>query len=325
MGAPHRKSEMPAELIPILLECTRVACPPMPCGCSRFPAQSADDVSTGHAGKLWEVEWLFPLQPALGKHLQHRRDQFRSIQAAESHKDSAGETVQIVGKHASAAVRTEVAIEALAGFSDIVERLRLAAEEREIIFRHTKERRRRATGGPFAVVAMAGRDKSRIRIELELHCPTSALCRVFLAHVIHLALRDKGLCYFAFLFRVSIRSLAAGPDEAGFWPVINCPSLTVWTPQFLTLEKMAPRRISSSSTRKGTTFVRPTSSSSPSVKPVTFLPSTSGLSPGVLTWRSAPGAWQTKATSLPAARKDSISLIEFLSSARSHIGPWPPG
>ena len=28
---------------------------------------------------------------------------------------------------------------------------------------------------------------------------------------------------------------------------------------------------------------------------------------------------------LPAARKDSISLIEFLSSARSHIGPWPPG
>src|SRR5262249_18420629 len=83
--------------------------------------------------------------------------------------------------------------------------------------------------------------------------------------------------------------------------------------------------ISSSSTRKGTTFVRPISSSSPSVKPVTFLPSTSGLSPGVLTWRSTPGAWQTKPTSLPAARKDSISLIEFLSSARSHIGPWPPG
>src|SRR5215471_1568735 len=113
----------------------------------------------GHAGKLWDVEWLFPLQPALGKHLQHRLDQFRSIQAAKSHKDSAGKAVQIVGKHASAAVRTEVAIEPLAGFSDIVERLRLAAGEREIIFWHTKENRRRATGCLFAVVAMAFRDK----------------------------------------------------------------------------------------------------------------------------------------------------------------------
>src|SRR5215471_3588237 len=83
-------------------------------------------------------------------------------------------------------------------------------------------------------------------------------------------------------------------------------------PQFLTLEKVAPRPISSSSTRKGTTFVKPISSSSPSVKPVTFLPSTSGFPFGVLTWRSAPGAWQTSATGLPAARKDSISLIEFL-------------
>src|SRR5213075_1612054 len=56
---------------------------------------------------------------------------------------------------------------------------------------------------------------------------------------------------------------------------------------------MAPRLISSSSTRKGTTFVNPTSSSSPLVKPVTVLPSTSSLPSGVLTWRSAPGAWQT--------------------------------
>ena len=33
--------------------------------------------------------------------------------------------------------------------------------------------------------------------------------------------------YFAFLFSVSIRSLAAGPDDAGFWPVISWPSATV--------------------------------------------------------------------------------------------------
>ena len=36
--------------------------------------------------------------------------------------------------------------------------------------------------------------------------------------------------------RVSIRTFAAGPDEAGFWPVIRMPSLIVRTPQFLTLE-----------------------------------------------------------------------------------------
>jgi hypothetical protein len=37
----------------------------------------------------------------------------------------------------------------------------------------------------------------------------------------------SGPDYFAFLFSVSIRSLAAGPDEAGFWPVISWPSATV--------------------------------------------------------------------------------------------------
>jgi hypothetical protein len=33
--------------------------------------------------------------------------------------------------------------------------------------------------------------------------------------------------YVAFLFSVSIRSLAPGPDDAGFWPVISWPSATV--------------------------------------------------------------------------------------------------
>jgi hypothetical protein len=54
-------------------------------------------------------------------------------------------------------------------------------------------------------------------------------------------------------------------------------------PQFFTLEKVAPRFISSSSTRKGTTFVGPTASSLPLVKPVTVLPSTKSLPDGVLT------------------------------------------
>ena len=38
------------------------------------------------------------------------------------------------------------------------------------------------------------------------------------------------------VFRALIRTLAAGPDEAGFWPVISNPSVTTWTPQFFTLE-----------------------------------------------------------------------------------------
>src|SRR5262249_7284825 len=125
--------------------------------------------------------------------------------------------------------------------------------------------------------------------------------------------------------RASIRTLAVGPDEAGFWPVISNPSVTMWTPQFLTLEKVAPRPSSSSSTRKGTTLVSPTSASSPLVNPVTCLPSTSGLPAAVFTCRRTPGAWQTSATGFPAARKDPISLMELGSSARSHIGPWPPG
>src|SRR6516162_8326678 len=72
-------------------------------------------------------------------------------------------------------------------------------------------------------------------------------------------------------------------------------------------------------------LVLDTSSSSPSVNPVTFLPSTSGFPAAVFTWRRTPGAWQTSATGFPAARNDSISLMELGSSARSHIGPWPPG
>src|SRR6516164_11451884 len=53
----------------------------------------------------------------------------------------------------------------------------------------------------------------------------------------------------------------------------------------VTVKKVAPRLITSSSTGKGTTLVKPTSCS-PSVKPVTFLPLTSDLptrSPAMVT------------------------------------------
>ena len=54
-------------------------------------------------------------------------------------------------------------------------------------------------------------------------------------------------------------------------------------------------------------------------------PSTSGRPRAVLTCWSAPDAWQTKATGLSAARKESISLIEVGSLVRSYKGPWPLG
>src|SRR5262245_14257618 len=69
-------------------------------------------------------------------------------------------------------------------------------------------------------------------------CPKRHIMQLksFFFSPVHMALTDHSVIpppahsivgYFAFLFRVSIRSLAAGPDEAGFWPVISCPSFTV--------------------------------------------------------------------------------------------------
>ena len=46
----------------------------------------------------------------------------------------------------------------------------------------------------------------------------------------------EGLSHLGWVFRALIRTLAVGPDDAGFWPVISKPSVTTWTPQFLTLE-----------------------------------------------------------------------------------------
>src|ERR1700721_3337085 len=88
---------------------------------------------------------------------------------------------------------------------------------------------------------------------------------------------------FAFCFTAAISVFAAGPDEWGFCPVISRPSVTPWDVQFAVFEKTAPSFNISSSTRKGTTLVRPTASSSPLVKPVTSLPCTKNLPSRFLT------------------------------------------
>ncbi|MNV74484.1 hypothetical protein D3C71_1677060 [compost metagenome] len=101
--------------------------------------------------------------------------------------------------------------------------------------------------------------------------------------------------------------------------------MTTYEPQSGPFEYTPPFAFSSSSTRNGTTSVRPTPASSVFVKPVTCLPATRGLPSADFTWRSTPGAWQTSATGLPASMNDSIKEMELPSSARSHKGPWPPG
>ena len=72
------------------------------------------------------------------------------------------------------------------------------------------------------------------------------------------------------------RAFAATVEEAGFCPVIKRPSTVAKGCQFAIFSKMAPNRSNSSSTRKGTTWVSFTASSSPFVNPVTRLPLTIG-------------------------------------------------
>jgi hypothetical protein len=63
-----------------------------------------------------------------------------------------------------------------------VKRLGLAADQREIIFRHAEERRRFAAGRLLAVQAVTDRNEARIGVEAELYRATGALSGVFLRH-----------------------------------------------------------------------------------------------------------------------------------------------
>jgi hypothetical protein len=70
-----------------------------------------------------------------------------------------------------------------------------------------------------------------------LHTPTRCLTATRQGVSLHFLLEGLSWVELRYLdARVSIRTFAAGPDEAGFWPVIRMPSLIVRTPQFLTLE-----------------------------------------------------------------------------------------
>jgi len=90
-------------------------------------------------------------------------------------------------------------------------------------------------------------------------------------------------------------NLAASADDAGFCPVINSPSFFTNELQLSPLLYFAPSFCSSSSSKKGTIFVKPTASSSVSEKPVTSLSFTKGLPSLSLTFIKAAGAWHTNA------------------------------
>src|SRR5215469_557555 len=108
------------------------------------PRLGRDICSTGHAGELRDVQCICPFEPALGKHLQLRFDACRLIQTTYRNEDRVWEALQIAGEESSPAVGTEIPIEALAGLRHVVERLRPAADQREVIRWHAEE------GGRFA-------------------------------------------------------------------------------------------------------------------------------------------------------------------------------
>src|SRR5262249_7289669 len=108
---------------------------------SRVPAIR----STGHAWKLRDVQRLCPFEAALGKHLQLRFDAVRLIQTADRNEDHAWEALQIAAEDSSTAVRTEVPVKSFSGLCHVVERLRFAADQLEIILRHAEEHGRFST------------------------------------------------------------------------------------------------------------------------------------------------------------------------------------
>src|SRR5262245_33925840 len=125
--------------------------------------------STGHVLELRGAERLRPFEPPLGEHLEHRFDGRGVIQAAERDEDHARETLQVAGKHPSAAFGAEVSIQTLARLRDVVKRLRLAADQREIILGHDEECGRFAAGCLPAIKAVTDSDEGGIAIELELY------------------------------------------------------------------------------------------------------------------------------------------------------------
>ena len=67
-------------------------------------------------------------------------------------------------------------------------------------------------------------------------------------------------------------ALAVASEDAGFWPVIRLPSVTVCASNAGAPENVAPSSFSFVSKRNGMSAVSSTASSSSLVKPVTFLP-----------------------------------------------------
>jgi hypothetical protein len=136
--------------------------------------------SVRHVLELREVERLRPIETALDEHLELRFNTLRVIQTAERDEDHTREALQVAGEHPGATIGAEVSVQALARLSDVVKGLRLPADQRKIILRHTEERGRFTTGRLLAVKAMTDGDEGGIVVELELDGAACALSCVFL-------------------------------------------------------------------------------------------------------------------------------------------------
>ena len=79
------------------------------------------------------------------------------------------------------------------------------------------------------------------------------------------------LIFYCAYLKISTTFLAAKKDDAGFCPVIICPSLTTNGSKFSVFSKLPPNSFSRSSNEKGTVLSSLTVSSSLLVNPVTLL------------------------------------------------------
>src|ERR1700754_1270329 len=97
-----------------------------------------------HADELRHVRMLDPAEAALRKHLDIRSNASRRIEAAERHEHQAGEGFEIAAKEPHAAIGAEIPVESLSRFGNVVERFRLSADEREVVFRASLSKARRS-------------------------------------------------------------------------------------------------------------------------------------------------------------------------------------
>jgi hypothetical protein len=139
--------------------------------------------SQWHRRKLRHVQWLYPIEPALGEHFKSWPDASGISQAADRDKYKTGKGFQIRTEQASAAVRAKVSIKFFPGFGYVRKRFWRPGQQSEIAFGYAEKRGESASAGSLAVIAIAVRNELRIGVEFERDLAAGALALMLLAHV----------------------------------------------------------------------------------------------------------------------------------------------